>query len=107
MAAASRPVSRSDPRRASTSEPRQGWEVTPLMGSMAASKASTPASTAARMVAPAMPEVSWVCRWMGMPTACFSSVTSLRAAAGLSSPAMSLIARMWQPAFSSCLARST
>ncbi len=34
---------------------------------MAASTASTPASTAARTVAADIPDVSWVWKWMGRP----------------------------------------
>ena len=78
--------------------------MVPDIASIAASTASTPASTAASTVAPAMPDVSWVWRWIGRPISFFSAVISTRAAAGLSSPAMSLIARIWQPAFSSSFA---
>ena len=95
MASGSSPVSRSVWRSASTSEPRQGCEVVPDMASMAASTASTPASTAARSEAPAMPEVSWVWKWIGRPISSFSALTRTRAAAGLSRPAMSLMPRMW------------
>ena len=85
-------------------EPRQGWAVMPDMASIAASTASTPASMAASTVAALMPEVSWVCRCTGIPTSSRRAFTSTRAAAGLSRPAMSLMARMWQPAFSSSFA---
>ena len=61
MASGSRPVSRSEWRSASTMEPRLGCEVSPLMESIAASKASTPASTAASTLAAEMPLVS--CVW--------------------------------------------
>ena len=98
MASGSRPVSRSVWRSASTIEPRQGCEVRPDMASMAASTASTPASTAASTLAPAMPEVSWVWKWIGRPTSSLSALIRTRAAAGCSRPAMSLTPRMWQPA---------
>ena len=77
------------------------------MAPMAPSAASTPASAAARMLAAAMPLVSWVWKWIGMPISCFKAVTSLRAAAGLHRPPMSLRPRMWLPAASSSLARPT
>ena len=86
MASGSRPVSRSVWRSASTIEPRQGCEVRPDMASMAASTASTPASTAASTLAPAMPEVSWVWKWIGRPTSSLSALIRTRAAAGRSRP---------------------
>ncbi len=92
---------------ACTSEPRFGCEVSPLIESMAASTASTPASTAASTLAAAMPLVSWVWKWIGMPTSCLSAVTSLRAASGLHSPPMSLMPSTWAPAASSSFATPT
>ena len=65
---------------------------------MARSTASTPASTAVSTLAAAMPEVSWVWKWTGSPVSSFKAWTSSRAAAGLTSPAMSLMPRMWVPA---------
>ena len=53
------------------------------------------------------PAESCVWKWIGMPTASRSALTSFCAAYGLSSPAMSLIARKWVPSFSSSLARFT
>ena len=96
-----------EPRSASTIDPRLGWEVSPLIGSIAASAASTPASAAARTDAAALPLVSWVWKWTGMPTSSRSARTSTRAASGLQSPAMSLMPRMWAPAASSSRAIRT
>jgi hypothetical protein len=107
IAPMSRPVSRSVWRSASTMDPRQGCEVPPENASIAASTASTPASQAARMVAAAAPLVSWVWKWIGSPTSCFSALTRTRAAAGFSSPAMSFSPSTWAPADFSSFARST
>ncbi len=82
----SRPVSRSVWRSASTIEPRQGCDVPPEKASIAASTASTPASQAARTVAAAAPEVSWVWKWIGRPSSCFSVLISSLAAAGFIRP---------------------
>ena len=73
----SSPVSRSVRASASTIEPRQGCEVLPEKLSIAASTASTPAREAARMLAAAMPLVSWVWKWIGRPTSSFSVLTSV------------------------------
>ena len=73
----SSPVSRSVRARASTIEPRQGCEVLPERLSIAASTASTPAREAARMLAAAMPLVSWVWKWIGRPTSSLSVLTSV------------------------------
>ena len=107
MAAASSPVSRSPPRSAAATEPRQGCDVPPDSASMQRSTASTPASLAASTLAAATPEVSWVWKWMGRPTSSRSVLISTRAASGLHRPPMSLTPRMWQPAASSSLARAT
>ena len=74
---------------------------------MAASAASTPASAAASTEAAEMPEVSWVWKWTGMVISFLSARTSAVAAAGLTSPPMSLMQRIWAPACSNCLARLT
>ncbi len=84
-----------------------GCEVRPLIESSAASNASTPACTAASTLAAAAPLVSWVWKWIGRPVSSRSALTSAAAARGLHTPAMSLIARMWQPARSSCFASFT
>ena len=103
----SRPGSRSVPRSASTSEPRQGCDVLPESASIAASIASTPLSTAASTVAADRPDVSCVWKWIGRSVASRSALNSTRAAAGFSSPAMSLTAMIWAPACSSSLASAT
>ena len=77
------------------------------MGSIAASAASTPASAAASTDATPEPAVSWVWKWTGMPTSSRRAPTSVRAASGLQSPAMSLMPRMWAPAASSSRAMRT
>ncbi len=107
MARISSPVSRSVPRRASTMEPSVGCEVLPESASIAASTASTPASEAASTVAIEPPAVSWVWKWIGSPTSSFSAVNSRVAAAGFSSPAMSLSPSTCAPAASSSLAMPT
>ena len=61
---------------AATTELRLGCEVLPLMDESAKSTTSTPASLARRMLAALMPLVSWVWKWMGMPTSSFSALTS-------------------------------
>jgi hypothetical protein len=83
MVAASSPVSRSVFRNASTIDPRHGCDVRPDSASIAASTASTPASTAAKMVEAAMPEVSCVWKWIGRPTSSFSALTRILAACRL------------------------
>ena len=98
MRAGSSPVSRGSRRSASTTEPRQGWEVKPERLSIARSTASAPASTAASTLAAAIPDVSWVWKWTGSPVSSRSAATSSRADAGFSSPPMSLIPRTWVPA---------
>ena len=103
----SSPVSRSVRASASTIEPRQGCEVSPEKLSIAASTASTPAREAARMLPAATPLVSWVWKWIGRPTSSFSVLTSVKAAEGFSSPAMSLMPRMCAPASRSSLAMPT
>ena len=77
--------------------PRFGCEVRPDIESIAPSTASAPASIAASTLAAAMPEVSCVWKWIGMPTSCFSARTSSRAARGRHTPAMSLMHRMCAP----------
>ena len=79
----------------------------PLIGSIAASAASTPASAAASTDATPEPAVSWVWKWTGMPTSSRSARTSMRAASGLQRPAMSLMPRMCAPAASSSFAIRT
>ncbi len=88
-------------------EPRFGCEVSPLMASSAPSTASTPASTAMSTLAAAMPLVSCVWKWTGMPISSFSALTSVQAARGWQRPAMSLMPRMCAPAFSSSFAIRT
>jgi hypothetical protein len=72
---------------------------------MAASTASTPLSTAASTVAPKCPTYRGCGRWIGRSVASFSALNSAVAAAGFRSPAMSLTAMIWAPAFQ-LLARS-
>ena len=72
---------------------------------IAASTASTPASTAARTVAAEMPDVSWVWKWIGRPVSSRNALNRTCAADGFNSPAMSLTAMTWAPAFSSSRAR--
>ena len=99
----SRPVSRSVWASASTTDPKVGWLVLPDSASIAQSTASTPASAAARIVAPPMPLVSWVWKWIGSPTSSFSALIRMRAAGGFSRPAMSFRPSTCAPAaFSSC-----
>ncbi len=98
MARMSSPVSRSVWRSASTTEPRQTCEVLPDSASMAQSTASTPAAAAARIVAPAMPPVSWVWKCTGRPISSFSALTRTRAEAGFNSPAMSFSPSTCAPA---------
>ena len=95
------------PFSASTIEPRQGCEVLPEKESIAASMASTPLSTAASTVAADRPDVSCVWKWIGRSVASRSALNSTRAAAGFSSPAMSLTAMMWAPAACNSLASPT
>ncbi|MOA52649.1 hypothetical protein D3C78_1759840 [compost metagenome] len=54
------PVSRSVFFNAATIDPMLGCEVNPLIASIAVSTASTPASIADRILAAAIPLVSWV-----------------------------------------------
>ena len=54
-----------------------------------------------------MPLVSWMGKCSARPTSSFSAFTSALAARGVHTPAMSLMAMMWAPAFSSCFARLT
>ncbi len=95
-----RAACRAGPRR---SPPRFGCEVSPLMGSIARSTASTPASAAASTDAAAIPLVSCVWKWTGIPISSRSADTSMRAASGLQRPAMSLMPSTWAPAASSSL----
>ena len=106
-AARSQPVARGVCSRAATTELRLGWLVEPDIEAIARSTMSTPASLAARTEADATPLVSWVWKWIGIPTVSLSARTSFAAAAGRQSPAMSLIARKWAPIRSSSLARPT
>ena len=85
----------------------QGCEVSPEKASTAASAASTPASAAARIDAAVMPLVLCVWKWIGIATSSFSARTSAVAAAGFTSPAMSLMQRMWAPSASSSRASPT
>ncbi len=87
--------------------PNVAWLVLPENASIATSAASTPASVAARIVAQAMPAVSWVWKWIGSPTSSLSARISTRAAAGFISPAMSLTPSTCAPAASSALAMPT
>ncbi len=80
------------------------WEVRPDSASIAASAASTPASLAASTDAEEMPEVSWVWKWIGMVISSLSARTSAPAAAGLTSPPMSLMHRTCAPSASSSFA---
>ncbi len=79
----------------------------PDIESIAASIASTPASTAAMTEDAETPEVSWVWKCIGRPVSWRSVETSFFAAAGLRRPAMSLMPMMWAPAASSSLVRPT
>ena len=54
-----------------------GWDVLPLMLAMARSTTSTPASEARRILPEFTPLVSWVWKWMGMPTSSLSAFTNL------------------------------
>jgi len=99
--------SHSEPASTATSEFRFGWAVRPESDESAASTTSTPALAASRIVAAATPEVSWVWRWTGMPTASLSAFTSFAAAKGLRSPAMSFTARKCAPIRSSSFASFT
>ncbi len=86
---------------------RLGWDVPPASASMQPSTTSTPASAACTAVATPTPVLSWLCRCIGRWVASFRALTSSFAAAGLSRPAMSLMARMCAPAASISRARST
>ena len=55
------------------------------MASIAASTASTPASQAARMVAAAAPDVSWVWKWMGSPVWSRDGIIAVAGVAGITS----------------------
>ena len=90
---------------AATSAEIGGCDVVPAIDATAASTASTPDSIAAVSVASCPPAVSWVCRCTGRSKRSRSAETSVRAAGGRSSPAMSLIARTWAPASTICSAR--
>ena len=100
-------VSRLVNRRASTIAFRFGWLVPPDIAAIAPSAMSSFSSAASRIDAACMPAVSCVWKWIGMPISCLSVLTSSSAAYGLHRPAMSLMARMCAPSFSSSLASST
>ena len=87
--------------------PSVACDVLPESASMAQSTASTPASAAARIVAQAMPAVSWVWKWIGSPTSSFSALIRIVAAAGFNKPAMSFSPSTWAPAASSSFAIAT
>ena len=91
---------------AATSADSDGWLVVPAIDATAASTASTPASIAAISVASWPPAVSWVCRCTGRSKRSRSAVTSVRAAGGRSSPAMSLIASTCAPAVDDLLGQA-
>ena len=83
------PVSLSVCRKLSTIDPRHGCDVPPENASIATSTASTPASEAARIVAPEIPEVSCVWKCIGRPTSSFNDLINILAAAGFNNPAIS------------------
>ena len=68
---------------------------------------ATPASTAARFEAMLLPEVSCMCRCSGTSTASRSALTSIVAARGRRSPAMSLMHSRCVPRLTISLARLT
>jgi hypothetical protein len=79
----------------------------PLIESTAASTASAPAWAAASIEATPVPAVSCVCTWMGSEgNSERSALTSVVAALGLSSPAMSLMQSTWMSHATSCRASS-
>ena len=49
-----------------------GWQVPPEQGAMDRSMASAPASRAAMLVLTPMPAVSWVWKWMKVPSGSMS-----------------------------------
>ena len=96
-ASISMPVSRSVWRKLSTTDPRHGCDVPPENASIATSTASTPASAAAKIVAPDIPDVSCVWKCIGMPTSSFNALINIFAAAGFSNPAISFNPSMCAP----------
>jgi hypothetical protein len=86
---------------------RFGCDVPPDIDAIAPSAISSPASAAFKIEAAATPLVSCVWKWIGSPISSFNAFTSTDAACGLSSPAMSLMARMCAPIDSSSFASST
>jgi hypothetical protein len=90
------PVSSAVPAVVPISAPMLGCDVVPDIGSIAQSTASAPARAAASIDATPVPAVSCVCTWMGKSgnSRRIAPISSV-AAAGLSRPAMSLIARTW------------
>ena len=81
-------------------DPIAGWEVKPLIESMARSTISTFDSIAAKTLAEAVPEVSWVWKWIGKDVVFFISFINNLIASGLHKPAISFMAIMFTPAFS-------
>ena len=83
------------------------WLVPQESDEIAVSTWRAPCSTARYMQMLAMPTV--VCEWnaSGSLTAVDSAVNSSTVRAGVSNPAMSLMAMEWQPMASSCFACST
>ena len=93
-------VNRSDSTRAF----RLGWDVRPDIDAIAPSATSRPTSAASITLAAWAPPMSWVWKWIGMPTSFLSASTSFAAAYGLHNPAMSLMAIRLAPRFSRSLA---
>ena len=106
--ACSTPVARPSCASAATMAPIEGCDVMPAMESTATSTASAPAAEAASIEATPVAAVSCVCTWIGRcGNSRRSAETSVCAAPGLSSPAMSLMQRTWMSLRStSCRASS-
>mmetsp|Transcript_24429 Transcript_24429/g.60042 ORF Transcript_24429/g.60042 Transcript_24429/m.60042 type:complete len:262 (-) Transcript_24429:1380-2165(-) len=104
----SRPVSSSVPATEPSTAPMEGCDVSPAMASVHTSTTSAPASAHASMLATPVLAVSCVCTWMGRSgNLARRALTSMVAARGFSSPAMSLMASTSMPWFTSCSVRST
>jgi hypothetical protein len=83
------------------------WLAPSPKAELQVSRIVAPASTPLRKHIADSPEVAWLCRWMGSEMAAFSALTSSLVAAGVSRPAMSLMARVSQPMASNSLAMAT
>ena len=71
----SRPVSYLVPARVATSGSVAGWLVPLPRGESAVSTMSTPASIALSSTMSPVPEVLWVCRWIGTLTLALRALT--------------------------------